>query len=261
MTPDSGNIYSGVGEVKFDRFDADGKSTGLRHLGNTPLFELNPTVDVIEKKSAMIGARATYKRVITGTQAEISLKCDEFDPDNLALVLLGKQQAFTQEADAAIADRDLVGGSTDLIADVWYDLGGLDATVTAVKQGATTLDAGAYEVDTEAGYICFLSSYAGANPFTPGEAATWSGSLAAITSKKRVEGLAVSAINGHLQFKSAADQTAGPRLLVDVWNMDMVPDGAIGFITEEFGQFSLKGQALQDLSRPVGEQYFRVIYL
>lgn len=259
MTPDPANIYCGAGEVKFDRFDAAGLSTGLRHLGNTPKLELTPTVTVIEKMSAMSGARGTYKRVITGTKAEVAISMDEFDPNNLALVLLGKVLSFAQAAEAAIVDRDIADGEP-LVAGVYYDLGGLGAIVTSVKQGVITVDPAAYTVDAESGSIMFNTTFVGANAFVPG-VGTWSGSVPAVVAKTRVEGLSVGSIAGHLQFKSAIDQAAGPRLLIDIWNLDVIPDGAVAFLSDNFGDLSLKGTALQDTTRPFGEQYFRVIYL
>src|SRR5579884_1602097 len=71
-TPDAGNLSLGAGEVLFDRFDANGNPTGYRHLGNVESLAITTTVETVQKKSSMDGARGIYKEAVIGSEAEVS---------------------------------------------------------------------------------------------------------------------------------------------------------------------------------------------
>jgi hypothetical protein len=264
LAPNSANLYLGAGNVFFDRFDANGAITGLRHLGNVDTFEITNTVETKEKKNAMDGSKATYAEVVTGSAAELAMAITEYVKENLALAMLGIDAPLTQVADAAVVDQAVGPIAANVKLDVWIDLGALNPTVTAVKQGATTLDAAAYELNAEAGMIRLLSSYTGANKAEAGTAVTWSGSIPAIVEgdgRYTVQGLANGTPQGRLRYISATNQTQGPRVMVDVWICGLNPDGALGLITDDFGSFNLKGKVYADTTKPVGQRYYRMIYL
>jgi hypothetical protein len=258
-TPNSNNMYLGAGELFFDRFDANGNPTGLRHLGNVDAFTTTGKEEVVDKKSAMTGLRTLLAEVPKGFTLEIGIEASEWDPNNVALATLGTVSPFTQAANPTIA-AGAINGGVAIALDTWYDLGSLNVTITDVKQGATTLNAAAYIVKTDVGMIAFLSSYTGPNAATAA-ITTWDGSCAAVTAKSVVKALSVSKIQGHLRYVSALDQANGPRVKVDVWKVNLYPDGDLGFIAEDFSNFKLKGNALADLTRAVGDQYMTVQYL
>ncbi|HOD32985.1 MAG TPA: hypothetical protein PKO12_05870, partial [Holophaga sp.] len=222
-TPDSGNIYLGAGEVWFNRFDASGNATQWRHLGNVSRLEPAQSVETLEKRSAMSGARGLLKRVVTSTTSEVSMTLDEFDPENVALALLGTAAAFSQSSGTA-TDSAVTG---TVKKGQWLETGKLKITVTAVKKsGGATLNANEYEVDSDTGMIKILST---ASTVADGDSITWSGSYAAVTSTQ-VQALANSRIEGALRFRSASD-AVGPRYLVDFWKVAITPDGALALLT------------------------------
>lgn len=267
-TPDPKNLYLGAGETWFDRFDASGNPTGiLRHLGNVDELTHNSSVDKITKKSSMSGARGVLAEVITGMTSELGLTLSEYESNNLALALLGKESAFLQTAEAGVVDREI---DDALVLDQWYELkdangkGVFNPTVTAFKQAAVTLNALAYELRAECGMVRFLSSYVGADKATAGAAVTWTGSTPeiAVAAKKRVvQALATGKVQGRLRYISATDQANGPRICLDAWIVNLSPDGDLSLIGEEFGSFKLKGTVQEDPSKPVGERYIRTVYL
>lgn len=97
-TPSAKNLLLGAGQVFFDRFDENEASTGLRHLGNVPKFNLKTEVDKITKKSSMNAARTTYDEAVREIKASVDLTIEEFDPANIALALLGEEGVITQAA-------------------------------------------------------------------------------------------------------------------------------------------------------------------
>lgn len=258
-TPNANNLYLGAGEVWFDRFDVNGLPTGLRHLGNVDSFATTPKEEVVDKKSAMTGLRTLLAEVPKGFALEVMLECSEWDANNVALVLLGQVSTFTQAANPTITAGPINGGVA-IVLDTWYDLGSLSVTITDFKQGATTLNTAAYVVRPDVGMVCFLSSYTGANAATAA-ITTWDGSCAAVTAKSVIKALSVSKIIGHLRYVSALDQANGPRMKVDIWKVNLYPDGDIAFIAEDFSNFKLKGNALADLTRAIGDQFSTVQYL
>lgn len=252
-TPNSDNLYLGAGEVLFDRFDAQGNPTGFRHLGNVSSLEITNEVEDLEHRTSMFGHRAVDKSVPTDLVANVAMVLEEYDRHNLALALLGEVAALVQEADPDVEDEPINGGAA-LELDKWYDVGALHITVTAVKQGMTTLTAGEdYEVREDAGMIRVLSSGDGGALAT-----TWSGAVPAL-STSQVHGLSTPRILGRLRYIGAADQVSGPRQLVDVWKCALRPDGALQLISEEFGEFTLAGKAELDSSRPLGQQFYRAV--
>ena len=227
-------------------------------------FGITHTVETVEKKNAMDGSKATYAEVVTGSAAELAMVLTEFTPENLALAMMGVDGVFTQTAEATIVDRAVGPAAANVKLDVWYDMGALNPTVTTVKQGTTTLNASAYELNAEAGMIRLLSSYTGTGAAVPATAITWSGSTPAIlatANKQLVYGLASGTIKGRLRYIAAANQTQGPRMMVDVWICGLTPDGELGFISDDFATFNLKGKVYADTSKPSGQQYYRAIYL
>lgn len=252
-TPDSNNLYLGAGEVWFNRFSS-GAATQWRHLGNVTKFELTQSVETLEKKSAMSGARGLLKRVVTGTTSEIALTLDEFDPENVALSLLGTSSAFSQTSGTA-TDTAITG---TVKKGQWLDTGKLKIVVTALKKSpSTALVLGTdYEVDSDSGMVRILP---GSTAVADGDSLLWTGTYPSITSTQ-VQALANSRIEGALRFRSASD-SVGPRYLVDVWSVSIAPDGALALLGTEFGEIGLKAAVQEDTSKTVGQRYFRVVTL
>lgn len=250
-TPDSRNIYCGSGEVWFNRLDLSGAPTGFRHLGDVSKFDLTPNITTIEKQSSMNAARAVIARAITVTKMQVDMALSEFAKDNVALALLGDSSAYTQtlttKTGAALGNAKL---------GLALDTGAQKIVVTAVKSGATTYILGTdYIVDSDAGLITPLASGA----IVDGSAITWDGSVPAFTSYQ-VQALSNGTIMGAIRFRSSAD-AVGPRKLVDIWRCAMSPTGALALLGTAFADVGLQGECLPDATKPIGQQFARVIDL
>lgn len=248
--PSPENCLLGAGEVFFDRFDTNGNRTGLRHFGNVEKLEVTPSVETLEKKSSMDGARGTYKKVTTNTSAEVALTLSEYDPHNVALALLGSAATYSQTLAATLTSQPINGGAAIALGR-WYFLGKKAVTVTTVKQGATTLVAGVdYTVKTDVGLIYFPETGAATAAIT-----TWDGSCAAITNKMQIQMLDSPTIEGYLYYYPALNQAAGPRYEGEWWKVSIAPDGALALLSEEFATIGLKGTVMMDPTKPVGQRY------
>lgn len=253
-TPDSQNIYVGAGEVWFNRFDANGAATQWRHLGDVSKLELTVNADVIEKKSSMTGARGLLARVVTGVTGELSMTLSEFDPENLALALLGTTAAFSQSSGSA-TDAAVIG---TVKKGSYLDTGKRKIVVTGVKKAPSTalVEGTDYTYDSDSGLIRILP---GSSTVSDGDTLLWSGTYPAIISTQ-VQALANAVILGSLRFRSASD-AYGPRYLIDVWKVAITPDGALALLSDSFGEIGLKGAMLEDTSKPVDNRYFQAVKL
>jgi hypothetical protein len=254
-TPNPQNLYLGAGEVWIDRFDpVTFLPTGAyRHLGDVDSLEINTVVKALEKKSSMDGARATYANVIVNADVDLTMKLAELDPENFALAMLGSTSAWTQAAQVAIT-AGVINGGVALLLDKYYDLGGLNPTVTDVKQGVTVLvPLVDYVVDRPTGMVKLLSTGAGTPAVT-----TWDGSIPALTGGKQWYGLQNIETYCALRYRSAPNQITGAQILLEVYNIQLMPEGQLQLIAEVFGESTLKGKVQIDVTKPVGQRYYRV---
>jgi hypothetical protein len=250
-TPNPQNLYLGAGEVWLDRFDpVTFLPTGsYRHLGDVDSLELNTVVKALEKKSSMDGARGTYANVIVSADIDVTLKLAELDPENFALAMLGSTAPWTQPIDATIS-AGVINNGVAIVLDRWYDLGFLNPHVTSVGALIAGVD---YVVDYPTGMIKFPST--GAAPLA---ITTWTGSAPAITGGKVWYGLGAIETYGALRYRSAANQITGVQMLLDIWNIQLMPEGNLQLIAEQFGEATLKGKVQVDNTKPVGQRYYRV---
>jgi hypothetical protein len=87
--PSTGNYYLGKGILKFDKLDVDGLPTGLRDMGNAPNFTIQPVVETLDHFSSRAGIKEKDLQVVTLVGATVKFTLDEYDPENLAIGMLG----------------------------------------------------------------------------------------------------------------------------------------------------------------------------
>lgn len=158
-TPSKDNLLLGRGKVFFDRF-VNGLPTGKRHLGNATALNMNTTVEEKKKYSSMQAETVVYNSVVTQVDAVAKITLDEYDPENLALVLLGENALVTQAA---------LTGKVVSLAHVkkghFYELGDFDVTNVAFSggtpQAAITGAATAIGTVTSDGTVTSSGTYTG----------------------------------------------------------------------------------------------------
>src|SRR6185295_8652809 len=118
QSPSAENLFVGAGNLYFDRFDGDGKRTGLRHVGNCESLTISPNGTDIEKRSSMDGANGIYKKIRVQRGADIAIVLDEYTSKNLALQALGIEEPLLQASGTA-TDVSINNGEA-LNFGVWY---------------------------------------------------------------------------------------------------------------------------------------------
>lgn len=255
-TPSSDNLLLGKGEVFFSR-RASGILTGYRHLGNVETFELTTTDDVLEKYSSMDAAASLYKAVTRKRDVVLQLTADEFDPDNLAMVLMGEVvDTAPQTATAVVAE--VLTDSARLGA--FYKFAQVGPhTGIAIKVGAVVLTLGTDYVihDVTVGLIQILPNAPGV---TAGDTITADYTPTAYaTGLKRVRGGTQTLVEGAVLF--VPDPTTGPQIMAEVWSVSVRPDGALGLISDEFAQMGMQMAVQADRVNHPLEPLYALTYL
>lgn len=105
--PDIRNYYIGKGTVAFKK---DGESD-FRLLGNVILFEFTPAIEKLEHFSSQEGVRTKDRTVVLSKSGTIRLQMEEWNPENMAIALLGEQSVNSGgEAEIDIFSENAVSG-------------------------------------------------------------------------------------------------------------------------------------------------------
>lgn len=253
--PSSENLLLGKGELFFNRQNDDGTYQGYKHMGNVETFELTTTDDVIEKYSSMNAAAGLYKRVTRKRDAVLRVISDEFTPENLALITMGEKNQTAAQAATAIVGEQLALLATP---GAYYRTAKLGpVTGVAVKDAATALVAGTDYViaNADIGIIQIKADYTpGAGPLTIDYTPT-----AYADGLTQVRGGTKTNIEGALLF--IPDPTTGPKMMVEVWSVSIAPDGALGFISDDFATLGLQMSAQADNVNHPDEPYYLITYI
>jgi hypothetical protein len=254
-TPSGENLLVGKGQVLFDRFDTNGLPTGFRHLGNVSSMELTTADDVIEKFSSMSAGAPLYKRVNRRRNVTLKLTMDEFDPENVALALMGSTSVLVQPATAVVGEA--VFPST--VPGSFFKLAKLGPyTGVTITFGATpgVLGVDYRVVDAKAGIYQILLGTAMTGAVTAGYTPT---AYTGTTGPKVVGGGTSGVIEGKLMF--IGDPSTGPKTIVEVWRLNISPDSAVGLISDEFAEMGLTAGVLDDSALHPSNPLYQVTYV
>lgn len=253
--PSSENLLLGKGQVFFDRFDAAGLSTGMKHLGNVETFELTTADDNVDKFSSMSAGAPLYKRVNRRRTITLKITGDEFHPENMALVTMGSQSTLAQAATAVVAEPI----SPATFPGTYYatkKLGPITAVVLHFGATVGVLGVDYAIINAAVGVVRILPGTiltgAVTIDYTPTVYATPSG-------PQVVHGGVSGIVQGHIMF--LGDPSTGPKVKVDVWNCNISPDGAVGLISDDYATMGLTAAVLDDSVNHPASPLYEVTYL
>lgn len=252
-TVNAANLSVGAGKIYFDRFDATtGARTGYRFLGECSSLNITPAEDEIrELYSSAAAARPLLKRIVIRRKVTFHVVLREFSKENLALALMGEEAEWTQPA-TAVTGEIL---STAPVADRFYKFAKRAAGSIVIKRGAATLvlNTDYKVVSAEAGLI-YLITGTGTGNLTADYTPT---AITAGAGRAWIKGAKSTFIEGGLLYMP--DPTTGPKWETEVWKMSMSPEEDFAYIGDDFGQFSIKGEVLDDSTNHPTEPYYQSI--
>ena len=246
-TPDAGNCMIGKGILLFDRFSAAGvQSKNFFELGNVNRLTVLPEDTRAELYSSRDAAAGLYASATTRRKVTLTAVCNEFSLKNLALVLMGDENSYTQTADPVSGEAV----SSALKLGAYYKLANREVSNLVVLQGTTTLVlATDYEiVDATLGLFRILPTGAA----TADAAVTANYDKAAITGtdQPRISPFTQSSIIGQALFHG--DPSDGPAYDARWWKASIKPTGELGLIQDEYGEFTLAFDVLSDATGAYG---------
>ena len=243
----SSRAFLGGGDLYIDRYDpATGLKLGRAGPFECSKFEIKPNTEVKEQTSK---GRSTYGQVIETVAiqkpADITVTLTEMDKDGLTLALLGTQAAISQGS-GTVTDEQI--SLTAAKMDKWLpltkqNLNQAGFVVTNNAASTTYVEGTDYLVNRRLGWIKVLE--AGAIPTTEtikvdfGYAAI-DGTLISGATQAQVRAEFV------LDGINFADQLP---VICTAHEVVLAPDSAFNFLSDGFGDISLKGRA----KTPVGK--------
>jgi hypothetical protein len=254
--PNSDNLLLGKGEVFFNRKRDDGTFVGFRHMGNVETLELTTTDDVLEKYSSMDASSSLYKRVTRRRDAVLRVVADEFTPENLALVLMGETVAGTAQAATPVVGEVLTTSATRGAFYKTAKVGPITGVTVSGTGGALVLGTDYIIHNAAIGIIQILPG----SGVAPGSEVTISYTPTAYADGHTVvRGGTKTLVEGAVLF--IPDPTVGPKIMLEVWSASVAPDGALGLISQEFGQMAMTMAVQADAANHPGEPLYRMTYL
>lgn len=249
----------GKGSILFDRFDASGLLTGYMPFGNCTKFELSHKDERANlfqslNKSASLIATGLKKRTVS-----VSIVGTDFRSDMIALSLMSSGKTTLTTAVATITAEVLALASATLPGHYFALLNRNVDNVTTppvLTCNSVTLVAGTdyIVVDPIEGLIYF--------PTTTGATAGHQVTATYHTlvgSQDQVAGAVVPQVEGRLRF--VPDPTDGQKIGVEAWRVNLYPAGQMGLIADDYGNWTLDGEVLDDTSNhPLSPYYLQTFY-
>lgn len=252
--PDPANLYVGKGQVFFNRFDASGNPTVFKHLGNVDSLEITTSDTKIQKYSSQSANAPLLSEVTTRRVVTLQLKGSEFHPDNFALVTVGKVNTLTQAATAVVAEA--VAATTVPGSYFTTKLMGPISAVTVTFGAAPGVAGVDYDVvDPGVGLIHILPTTTQTGAVTVGYTPT---AYTGPTGLSVVAGGTEGKIVGALKF--VGDPTTGPKQVIDVWKVNVTPNGAVGLISDAYADLSLTMTVQDDSGNHPAAPLYQSIY-
>jgi hypothetical protein len=249
----------GKGSILFDRFDASGNLTGYMPFGNATKFELAHKDERAElyqslNKSASLIATGLKKRSVS-----ISVVGTDFRSDMLAIAMMSSGKTTLVGAVATIT-AEVLASATALKKGHYFAL--LNRNIDNVTippvltNNSATLVAGTdyIVVDPIEGLIYFPTSSSVSEAFSV--TATYH---TLVASNDQVAGAVVPQVTGRLRF--VPDPTDGQKLGVEAWRVNLYPAGQLGLIADDYGNWTLDGELLDDTANhPLSPYYLQTFY-
>lgn len=237
----------GKGSILLDLFDANGVATGLRHLGNCTKFELDLKDDIAElyqslNKTVTLVATALKKR-----QPKISITGTDFSADHMAIVQMASGKTNVATTATTVTDEVLISATVKGAKGRFFQTAkrNVDNTTTPpvlTLQPSTILVAGTdyTVVDPVAGLIYILPTGSTVVDSTAVKITYHT----LVGSQDHVAAATVPFQTGHIHFEP--DPVDGQKIAADLWRVNLNPNGNVGLIADDYANWSLDGNILDD---------------
>ena len=237
--PSGNNVLLGRGKLYGDRLSLVNGiyvRTGEIDLGNCTAFEITPKADVKEKYESMDANSSLYQRAVIRQTHSIKITGDEFALFNVANVLMGNTGQLTATGSTVSAEAL----TTAPILGAYYPTKHRNISSVTLHDGASTKVLGTdYTVDAVSGRIYIVPT----GSILPTDTLTVDYTYSSYT-LNYVEGGNQPSVDMYIRFKGAP--VKGPTFEGEFWHVQFTPSGNLGFIVDDFGNWTIEGMCLLD---------------
>lgn len=258
-TPSSDNVMFGRGRVFFSQFVSNAFNNQFIHLGNCDTFSISVAPEFATLTDFTTETSVEYKKVAKATSLTMKIAGFEFATKNLQYMFLGDLTSYTQTL-ATITGETIASAAVTGLKGAFFPTTYRSISSPVLTQGATTLVSGTdYEIhDASKGVIRILPT---GSTVADGTALLLTYVKAAIsTPLSIVRGATQTAMQGRVMF--LPNNTTGPNNEVIAWNVNLSPDGDVGFIADDFAKWSVTGAVQSDSAGTYGgsssDPYFQI---
>lgn len=245
MLPARGEyVKLGKGSLLLDLLGPDGNPLGLNFMGNASSVEFGSEPTQVELYSSTQASAGLVAKDVVRTAYTLTVSLNEYTLQNLELFLLGDQVTRTQ-AQATQQSKNIDGA----VPGGYYELDARRVADVIVMAGTTELVAGTdYDINSEHGSLYVR----------PGsEIVTAATNLTVLFAAPEltVDQIRLGTVGTHtgrvLFLGNDVNQTRRPsRDRLELWKVDIAPNGALQLIGEDYGSFTLAMGVLSDEAHP-----------
>lgn len=254
----------GKGSILLDQFDSSGNPTGVfKHLGNCTKFEIDVKDDIAElyqsiNKNVTLIATAVKKR-----QPKLTITGTDFSSDHVAIAQMSAGKTtlattattFTAEVLISIAQTANCKGRYFKTANINVDP---TASAPVLTQNSVTLAAGTdYVLLSPTQGIFYIPSTSTID--TTGTHAVTVTYHTLVGSFDQVAACTVPFVTGHIYF--SPDPVDGQSIACDVWKVNLNPNGQLGLIADDYGNWSLDGNILDNTAATPNSPFYEYTFL
>ncbi len=224
------NVISLQGELHLEKM-VSGVPAALLPVGSTPELQIAISTESTDHYESKTGLRSKDAVLYKQTGVAISGTIEEVTKENLELILSGKSIEIPE---AQLTDINI--GTVQ--AGAMIDLGHRNLSNVAFKDSSdVAITSDKYVLDAVYGTVVFNEAIVGPVKFSAKAGAKTRTTIANnIGSEYRI------------LFKGI-DTLTGDKVVMTLWRVKFSPDTEFDLIHEDFGSYSMEGEALADISK------------
>ena len=250
----------GKGSVLLDIFDpVSGLPTGFQHLGNCTKFELDLKDDIAElyqsiNKSVTLIATALKKR-----QPKVTIVGTDFNSSHVGIFQMSSgKTTIVQTAQTITSEVLITAAQAPSAIGRFFRTAQLNVDPTAVPpvltSNAVTLVAGTDYILMDAIKGMFYIP-AGSSIASHAVTVTYH---TLVGSFDQVAGATIPFVNGHILF--VPDPVDGQKIGCDIWNCNLNPNGQLGLIADDYGNWTLDGNILDNTANTPNAPFYEYTF-
>jgi hypothetical protein len=251
----------GKGSVLFERFSSGSPTGVLMHLGNCNKFEVEPKDDKAELFQSLYPTPTMLAQAVKKRDIKIAVEGTDFSADHSQIYSLAGGVTSLAIAATGVTGETLISAvQTANAKGRYFRVASLewDPTIAPVLTQTTALVAGTDYVLADAAHgLIYIPSTSAIS--TAGTTAVTIAYTPLAKTVSQICGHTVNFVQGHILF--VPDPADGPNIMCDVWRVNLTQNGKIGLISDEYGNWTLEGSALDDTANHPTAPFYQYTYL